>query len=77
MSRLIKPKLYYVDGVKHSAVVLAGNKGEVVRLAIAASRPEEADRRVLYGHVDEWEAPGARELKLPRGYRLVTTGSTR
>ena len=73
---MTKPKLYYVDGVRHSAVVLAG-KGEAVRLAIAASRPEEADRRVLYGHVDEWEAPGARELKLPRGYHLVTTGSTR
>ena len=69
--------MYYVDGVRHSAVVLARTKGEAVRLAIAASRPEEADRRVLFGHVDEWEAPGARELKLPRGYRLVATEFTR
>ena len=74
---MAKPRLYYVDGIRHSAVVLASTKGEAVRLAIAASRPEEADRRVLYGHVDEWEGPGARELKLPRGYRLVATENAR
>ncbi len=62
--------MHYVEGVTHSAVVLAESKSEAVRLAIAASRPEEADVRVLYGYVGEWEGPSARELKLPKGYHL-------
>ncbi len=63
--------MYFVDGVRHSAVVIAESKAEALRLAVAASRPEEADVRVLHGHVDEWEAPAARELKLPKRYRLL------
>jgi len=68
-----KPRLYFVDGVRHSAVVLAESKSEAVRLAIAASKPAEANIRVLCGHVDEWEGPSARELKLPKGYRLIVS----
>lgn len=65
-------KLFYVDGIRHSAVVLARDEKEAVQLASEASREEKADPRVLYGYVGDWEVPGAHELILPKGYRLVT-----
>ncbi len=67
------PKLFYVDGVRHSAVVLAASEEEAVRLANAASSSEERDARVLFGYVGDWESPGATELKLPAGFELVET----
>ena len=68
-------KLFHVDGVRHSAVVLAASAEEVVELAIKASGSEEGDARVLFGGVGEWESPTATELKLPRGFELVETRS--
>jgi hypothetical protein len=64
-------KLFYVDGVRHSAVVLARDEKEAIKLAGEASREEKADPRVLYGYVGDWEAPEAHELILPKEYRLV------
>ena len=67
------PRLFYIDGIRHSAVVVAVNEEEAVKLAISASSLQEGDARVLFGGVDEWESPKATELKLPRGYELFET----
>ncbi len=67
---MAEPRLYYVDGVRHSAVVLAGSKKEAIKLAISASGRGRSDERVLYGFVGKWEIPEARELKLPREYLI-------
>jgi len=62
------PKLFLVDGIKHSAIVIADSPEEAVRLA---DFKEEPSPMVLHGYVDSWELPQAQELKLPQGYRLV------
>ena len=67
------PRLFYVDGIRHSAVVVAMSEEEAVKLAVAASSLGEGDARVLFGGVDEWESAKAIELKLPRGYELIET----
>jgi len=65
------PRLFYVDGVRHSAVVVATSEEEATKLAIAASSLGKGDDRVLIGGVGEWESPKATELRLPRGYALI------
>lgn len=62
--------LYYIDGVRHSAVVMANSPKEAIELATRAHGGVRADE-VLFGSVGEWEAPTAHELKLPKGYRLI------
>ena len=64
-------KLFYVEGVRHSAVVLARNKRQAVRLAVDASRNEKPNPYVLYGYIGSWEVPHAYELRLPEGYRFI------
>lgn len=59
-------KLYFVNGVRHSAVVMAGTKKEAIGLAAKVSD----DDRVLFGSVGDWEGPEAYELKLPKGWRI-------
>lgn len=74
------PKLFLVQGIRHSAVVVAGNKDEALELAANDSDCGASDTRVLYGGVQRWEAPEAIELKLPEGFRLElkpTRGSLR
>jgi hypothetical protein len=63
-------KLFYIDGIRHKAVVLAKDEEEAIKLAAEASRTEESPN-VMCGSVGAWEAPEAYELKLPKGYRLV------
>ncbi|MDG6953898.1 MAG: hypothetical protein JRN33_02795 [Nitrososphaerota archaeon] len=63
-------KLYFVDGVRHSAVVIANNQKEAIGLATEAHGGKRA-RGVLFGSLGKWEVPTAHELKLPKGYRLV------
>jgi hypothetical protein len=70
---LSSPRLFYVDGVRHSAVVIAVSEEEAVRLAIEAARLGKGDAKVLFGEVGEWESPRAIELKLPKGLELVET----
>lgn len=59
-------KLYFVSGIRHSAVVLAKNKKDAIVLA-----EKSDDTRVLIGHVGSWESPDAEELRLPTGWNLV------
>lgn len=66
----IPMKLYFVDGVRHSAVVIANNQKEAIGLATEAHGGKRA-RGVLFGSLGKWEVPTAHELKLPKGYRLV------
>jgi len=52
-------KVYHVRGIRHQAVVLA-------------TSPEEAVAQVIeHNLVNDWEAPNAVEVVIPRGYRLV------
>jgi hypothetical protein len=60
-------KLYFVNGVRHSAVVMARTKKEAIGLAAKVSD----DDRVLFGSVGDWEAPEAHELKLPNGWKII------
>jgi hypothetical protein len=66
------PKIFFVEGIRHSAVVLAASEEEAVRLATTNSS-ETANPAVLFGGVDGWEFPKATELRLPSGYALVQT----
>lgn len=68
----LRLKLFYVSGVRHSAVVLASSSQEAVKLAVGVSRAAKSDPYVLYGSVGDWEVPEAHELKLPSGCQLVT-----
>jgi hypothetical protein len=63
-------ELYFVDGIRHSAVVLANGEKQAVELATKAHSGVKIDA-VLFGSVGEWEVPSAHELKLPKGYRIV------
>ena len=62
--------MYFVEGVRHSAVVMATNQKEAIEFATKARGGKRAPR-VLFGSVRAWEGPIAHELKLPKGYRLV------
>jgi len=62
-------KLYFVDGVRHSAVVMARTKKEALGLAAKVHEGVPSDL-VLFGFVGDWEAPEAHELKLPKGWRI-------
>lgn len=64
-------KLYFVDGIRHSAVVLASNAREAVELA-TKEHGREKPTRVLFGSVAGWEVPTAHELRLPEGYRITS-----
>ena len=75
-TNLKKPKLFYVEGVRHSAVVLARDAAESIRLATAVSTESKTDPRVLYGYVGDRESPIAHELTLPSGYQLVRKGNS-
>ena len=72
--KLSGPRLFYIDGVRHSAVVARSGE-EAVKLAVEASSSGKGDAKVVFGSVGEWESPQAVELKLPRGPRLVETHS--
>ncbi len=63
-------KLYFVNGVRHSAVVMARTKKEAIRMA-AKVREDVPSDHVLFGSVADWEAPEAYELKLPKGWRII------
>jgi len=52
-------KVYHVRGVRHQAIIFAKSPEEAIAQAI---------ERKLVG---DWEVPGAVEVPLPRGYRLV------
>ena len=67
-------KLYLIDGVRHSAVVIANTEKQAIELATKAHEGGTIDE-VLFGSVGEWEVPTAYELKLPRGIRLVAESS--
>jgi hypothetical protein len=70
ITSLVPMKLYYVDGTRHSAIVLASTPDDAVKLAIGASEGN-LDERVLHGHVGDWEGPEAKEIPLPSGYSIV------
>lgn len=63
-------KLYFIEGIRHSAVVMATTQKEAVELAGRAYEKEQVIG-VLYGSVGDWEAPVVHELKLPKGFRIV------
>lgn len=63
-------KLYLVQGVRHSAVVMASTKKESIELATRVHGAVEDDH-VLFGSVGSWEAPDAHELKLPKGWKII------
>ena len=65
--------LFYVNSVRHHAIVLAHDKNEAIKLSNEANKGL-ADPRVLFGSVGEWEnwsGINASELKLSNGYRIV------
>lgn len=64
-------KLFYVAGIRHHAIVIAQNGSEAVQLALKASQGKKANPRVLYGGVQDWEAPTAQGLRLPKNYELI------
>lgn len=67
-------KIFYVQGIRHHAIVIADNKDEAIKLSIADS-DEEKDSKVIFGHIGEWEkwknGISALELKLPKGYKII------
>lgn len=63
-------KLYFVEGIRHSAVVMANGQKEAIEFATKAHGGKRT-RGVLFGSVGDWEVPTAYELKFPKGYRLV------
>lgn len=63
-------KLYFIEGIRHSAVVMAANQKKAVELVGRASEKRQAPG-VLYGSVEDWESPVVHELKLPMGFRIV------
>lgn len=52
-------KVYYVQGIRHSAVIFA----ESLEKAIAQA--------IEQGLVDEWEMPEATEVPPPKGYKIM------
>ena len=62
--------MYFVEGVRHSAVVMANSQKEAIELATKAHDGKRT-HGVLFGSVGAWEEPIAHELKLPKGYWLV------
>lgn len=66
-------KLFYISGLRHSAIVIAKNADEAIKLVIEERRSEkkELNSRVLYGSVGEWESPEAKEIKLPNNFRII------
>lgn len=52
-------KVYRVDGIRHSGVVIAKTPEEAIVQAI------EQDL------VGDWEMPQATEVALPKGYRII------
>lgn len=63
-------KLYFIEGIRHSAIVMAANQKEAVEFAGRAYEKERAPG-VLYGSVGDWEVPVAHELKLPKGFHIA------
>ncbi len=71
---MTRPKLFYVEGLRHSAIVLAENEKQAIKLATQAHGNEKVDPRVLFGSVGDWEIFGERaavKLKLPKGYVIT------
>ena len=64
-------KLYFIDGIRHCAVVMANSRKEAVELATRAREEGINSDNLLFGSVGEWECPTAHELKLPKGYRIT------
>ena len=64
------PIIFLVEGVRHFAIVIAGNEDEAVRFAMNGSDAGASAARVVFGGVQRWEAPETTELKLPEGLRL-------
>lgn len=68
---MTKPKLFFVDGIRHSAVVIADNADEAIATAGKSAAEVNTTPKLLYGYVGSWEVPEAHELKLPEGYQLI------
>jgi hypothetical protein len=70
-------KLFYIEGIRHHAVVLATDGLEAIKLAEKAyvEVENEVDSKVLFGSVGDWESPVAHELKLPEGFEITSTKS--
>ena len=67
-------KLYFVQGLRHSAVVMARTEKESIELVTKVNGGVEDDR-VLFGSVGDWESPNAEELKLPKGWKIIQNKS--
>ena len=69
-------KPFRIEGIRHSAVVIANDGEEAIKLATEAHNSNDDEKnhdpRVLYGSVGDWEIPTAFELMLPRGYQIVS-----
>lgn len=67
-------KIFYVNGLRHHAIVLAHDESEAIRLSNTADEVNK-DPRVLFGSVSEWEnwndSTETLELKMPPGYKIV------
>jgi hypothetical protein len=71
---MTRTKLFFIEGIRHSAVVLAADEREAIKLATEAHGSEKKDPRVLFGSVGDWETFGdksAIELRLPKGYTIT------
>lgn len=66
-------KLYFIQGVRHSAVVMANSDREAILVATKAQSGAEDDK-LLLGSVGDWEGPEAIEIKLPRGFEIIEKG---
>jgi hypothetical protein len=64
-------KLFFIEEIRHSAVVMANNQKEAIELATKAHGEKSGVTGVLFGSVGDWEVLTACELKLPEGYRIV------
>jgi hypothetical protein len=52
-------KVYYVQGIRHSAVIFAETPEEAIAQAVEQSL------------VGDWEMPEAIEVPPPKGYRII------
>ena len=58
-----------MSGIRHSAVVIANDEAEAVKLAEEAHGAEEgeADPRVIYGSVGDWEVAQSLRTRATQG----------
>ena len=67
--RDLQVKLFFVQGIRHHAVVMASDQKEAVELAEKAhgADDDKIDPRVLYGSVRDWEVPEAIRVESSEG----------